>query len=51
MIHLMEDHSNVDLTIGLVLGVSSSVFIGTSFIFKKKALVKLSLRAGKRTIK
>lgn len=32
----------VDFYIGLGLAVSSSVFIGSSFIIKKKALIKLA---------
>lgn len=32
----------VDFYIGLGLAVSSSIFIGTSFIIKKKALLKLA---------
>ena len=32
--------------IGLLLAVFSSLFIGTSFIFKKKGLLNLSVRAG-----
>lgn len=34
-----------DFYIGLSLAVSSSVFIGTSFIVKKKALIKISAYA------
>ena len=35
-----------DFYIGLFLACSSSIFIGTSFIFKKKGLLRLSHRAG-----
>lgn len=35
-----------DFYIGLVLAMCSSLFIGTSFILKKKGLLKLSVRAG-----
>lgn len=35
-----------DFYVGLSLAVSSSLFIGTSFILKKKGLLKLSVRAG-----
>lgn len=34
--------NHVDFYIGLGLAVSSSIFIGTSFIIKKKALIKLA---------
>ncbi|KAK6645071.1 hypothetical protein RUM43_001347 [Polyplax serrata] len=44
-----EDEEN-NFTIGLVLAVLSTIFIGSSFIIKKKALIKLhnkgNLRAG-----
>ena len=36
-----------DFYIGLFLACSSSIFIGTSFILKKKGLLRLSHRAGK----
>ena len=36
-----------DFYIGLTLAASSSIFIGSSFIVKKKGLLKLQLRAGK----
>ena len=43
----VDDNENKkNVIIGLLLGISSSVFIGSSFIFKKKALMRLSLRAG-----
>lgn len=35
-----------DFYIGLILAISSSIFIGSSFIVKKKGLMKLSVRAG-----
>ena len=35
-----------DFYIGLFLACSSSIFIGTSFILKKKGLLRLSHRAG-----
>lgn len=38
----IETISLVDFYIGLGLAVSSSIFIGTSFIIKKKALIKLA---------
>ena len=40
------DNYNLNFVIGLTLAVSSSLFIGTSFIFKKKGLLKISVRAG-----
>lgn len=44
------NQSSKDVYIGLLLAVSSSFFIGISFIFKKKSLLRLngdgSLRAG-----
>jgi len=43
------DNSMRDFYIGLSLAVSSSLFIGTSFILKKKGLQKLSVRAGRYT--
>ena len=39
-------HSARDFYIGLFLACSSSAFIGASFIFKKKGLLNLSVRAG-----
>lgn len=36
------DINLVDFYIGLSLAVSSSIFIGSSFIIKKKALIKLA---------
>lgn len=48
---LSEEHQDrqtemTDFYIGLALAMSSSLFIGTSFILKKKGLLKLSVRAG-----
>ena len=40
-----------DFYIGLFLACSSSIFIGTSFILKKKGLLRLSHRAGKFSLK
>ncbi|XP_070553987.1 magnesium transporter NIPA2-like isoform X2 [Ptychodera flava] len=37
-----DDTSSRDFYIGLTLAISSSIFIGGSFILKKKALIKLS---------
>ena len=37
-----------DFLVGLVLAVSSSVFIGTSFIIKKKGLLKVAGSSGGR---
>ncbi len=43
-------HSNKDFIIGLILAISSSLFIGSSFIIKKKGLLRVarssSTRAG-----
>ena len=36
--------SNRDFIIGLSLAVSSSIFIGASFIFKKKGLLRLEAK-------
>ncbi|CAK5106837.1 unnamed protein product [Meloidogyne enterolobii] len=36
----------VDFYIGLGLAISSSIFIGSSFIIKKKALIKLASVSG-----
>ena len=38
--------SNRDFVIGLSLAVSSSLFIGVSFIFKKKGLLRLEAKVG-----
>ena len=38
--------STKDFYIGLALAISSSLFIGSSFIVKKKGLLKLNVRAG-----
>ncbi|XP_067947963.1 magnesium transporter NIPA2-like isoform X2 [Watersipora subatra] len=40
------EESNTDFYIGLTLACSSSIFIGASFILKKKGLLNLSIRAG-----
>ncbi|XP_022079534.1 magnesium transporter NIPA2-like isoform X2 [Acanthaster planci] len=40
-----DPNSTRDFYIGLALAVSSSVFIGSSFIIKKKALIKISTYA------
>ncbi len=37
-----KNHSNYDFYIGLSLAILSSFFIGSSFILKKKGLIKLS---------
>uniref|UniRef100_A0A6A7FYJ6 Magnesium transporter NIPA2 n=2 Tax=Hirondellea gigas TaxID=1518452 RepID=A0A6A7FYJ6_9CRUS len=42
-----EEHTPRDLWIGLILAMLSSLFIGSSFIVKKKSLQQLS-RSGKR---
>eukprot|EP00731_Ephydatia_muelleri_P031003 Em0022g517a len=39
---------NTDFIVGLVLAISSSAFIGTSFIVKKKGLLKVAVSAGVR---
>lgn len=48
------DVNRVDFYIGLSLAVSSSAFIGASFILKKKGLLRLaskgSMRAGTQTV-
>lgn len=41
-----EKDLSQDFYIGLSLAMSSSLFIGTSFILKKKGLLRLSVRAG-----
>ncbi|XP_041460181.1 magnesium transporter NIPA2-like [Lytechinus variegatus] len=44
-----EERSSSDLTVGLLLAISSTVFIGSSGIVKKKALIKIhayATRAG-----
>ena len=43
-----EEQAAKDFYIGLSLACSSSIFIGASFIFKKKGLLNLSVRAGMR---
>jgi hypothetical protein len=35
-------HTGYDFLIGLTLAISSSFFIGSSFVLKKKTLIKLS---------
>ena len=45
-----DEVASKDFYIGLALAISSSIFIGSSFIIKKKALIKISTystRAGK----
>ena len=39
---------NTDFVIGLVLAISSSLFIGTSFILKKKGLLRVSRMSSNR---
>ena len=39
--------NTTDFYIGLFLAMGSSIFIGTSFILKKKGLLRLAVRAGK----
>ena len=39
---------STDFIVGLVLAISSSAFIGTSFIVKKKGLLKVARSAGRR---
>ena len=36
--------NDTDFIIGLSLAISSSIFIGTSFIFKKKGLLRLEAK-------
>ncbi|XP_077389881.1 magnesium transporter NIPA2 isoform X2 [Festucalex cinctus] len=47
---MAQDHGKYDFYIGLALAISSSIFIGGSFILKKKGLLRLarkgSMRAG-----
>ena len=38
----VDAHMNKDFFIGLTLAILSSFFIGSSFILKKKGLIKLS---------
>ena len=40
----IDVHSNKDFIIGLSLAISSSLFIGVSFIFKKKGLLRLEAK-------
>ena len=48
----VSTENKYSLYIGLVLAISSSIFIGSSFILKKKGLLQLAkkgvTRAGKR---
>ncbi len=41
-------HSNKDFIIGLTLAISSSLFIGSSFIIKKKGLLKVARSSSSR---
>lgn len=41
--------SQQDFLIGLSLAISSSIFIGVSFIFKKKGLLRLEAKVFKHT--
>lgn len=47
---IAQPYDETDFHIGLFLAISSSIFIGSSFIIKKKALIQInragSLRAG-----
>ncbi|XP_033099892.1 magnesium transporter NIPA2-like isoform X2 [Anneissia japonica] len=45
----LAEISNTDFYIGLALAVSSSIFIGSSFIIKKKALIKITAYATRST--
>ena len=44
----MHDESK-DFFIGLALAISSSIFIGASFIFKKKGLLRLEAKVSELT--
>lgn len=44
----MDTDSSKDFYIGLALAVSSSIFIGTSFIVKKKGLLRVSRSSSSR---
>ncbi|CAH1776456.1 unnamed protein product [Owenia fusiformis] len=48
--NIMEEnpHAKRDFYIGLTLAMSSSIFIGTSFILKKKGLLKLAAQSSQR---
>jgi len=52
---MSQPRGKYDFCIGLVLAMSSSIFIGGSFILKKKGLLRLarkgSMRAGKYVFK
>ncbi len=41
-------HSNKDFIIGLTLAISSSLFIGASYIIKKKGLLRVSRSSSSR---
>ena len=43
-----EEEMNRDFWIGLILAVSSSVFIGTSFILTKLGLLSVAKKSGSR---
>ena len=40
--NVAKAHTGYDFLIGLTLAISSSFFIGSSFVLKKKTLIKLS---------
>ena len=42
--YVANPDSNKDFVIGLSLAISSSLFIGASFIFKKKGLLRLEAK-------
>lgn len=52
---MAQDRGKYDFYVGLALAVSSSIFIGGSFILKKKGLLRLarkgSMRAGTGTFR
>ena len=43
---MASDFAHTEFLIGLGLAISSSIFIGTSYIVKKKGLLRLTHRAG-----
>lgn len=47
-INMSQLYNDTEFHIGLALAISSSVFIGSSFIIKKKALARISRRGGLR---
>lgn len=49
-IAVMSGSSMQDFYVGLILATSSTIFIGTSFIFTKKGLLQLSVRAGNKNL-